>query len=222
MTGDMELEGVILAGGLSRRMGEDKFGLTLGSRTLLSRIARRMGAVCSRVTVVVADEVQARRVRAAAPELPPPLVERYAGCGPLAGVHAALLAAKSPYVWTVACDMPFVIAPGALELAEKLRSGSAGCAVPLLDGRLQPLHGVYRREGGAAAAEILLAAGEYRLQRLLGLLEAETVDAGHWLEQGFDKPLFALNLNTREEYMVCLELAERMEQHENGDPAGRL
>ena len=78
---------VILAGGQSRRMGRDKLRLTLGGETLLQRALRRYGEVFPRVLVSVAG-----------PEKFPELGERrvfdvFPGAGPLAGLHAGLLAA---------------------------------------------------------------------------------------------------------------------------------
>ncbi|PLT47787.1 Molybdopterin-guanine dinucleotide biosynthesis protein MobA [Paenibacillus pasadenensis] len=201
------MDGFILAGGLSSRMGRDKHALLLEGRTLLSRIAERMAPACRSVRTVVAGPEQAERVRAAAPELAAPVLEPYAGEGPLAGLHGAMLAAEAPLVWLAACDMPFVSAAAARRLAAALeRCGSAGCAAPRIGSRLQPLHAVYRRDIALAAADRLLQSGERRLSALLEALDV-LVPVG--VEMGVRDAAMPIsfNVNTPADYEASLRLA---------------
>ncbi|MFM1768821.1 MAG: hypothetical protein RJA22_1350 [Verrucomicrobiota bacterium] len=78
----------ILAGGRSSRMGRDKARLHLGGRSLLSRIRATALRVTPRVVVIRRDHVP--------------------GCGPLGGVHTALLQNPHGPVLFLSCDMPFV------------------------------------------------------------------------------------------------------------------
>ncbi|QJC53659.1 molybdenum cofactor guanylyltransferase [Paenibacillus albicereus] len=203
--GPAAMDGFILAGGRSSRMGRDKYALLLEGRTLLSRIAERMAPACGSVRAVVASPGQAERVRAAAPELAAPVLEPHAGEGPLAGVHGALLAAEAPLVWLVACDMPFVSSAAAGRLAAALeRCGSAGCAAPRIDGRLQPLHAVYRRDASLAAADRLLHSGERRLSALLEELVPIAIEI-----TGRAAPMpIGFNMNTPADYEAGIRLAE--------------
>src|SRR5947207_3457036 len=86
----------ILAGGRSRRMGREKAGLRLGSKTLIGRIrteARKLGLP---VRIIRRD-----------------LVPR---CGPLGGILTALKTSQAEAELFLACDMPFISA----ELLEDL------------------------------------------------------------------------------------------------------
>ena len=78
----------ILAGGRSSRMGRDKSRLRLGGRTLLAHIrqAARASGLPQRI---IRGDVVAR-------------------CGPLGGIHTALMTSRSDGVVFLACDMPFV------------------------------------------------------------------------------------------------------------------
>ena len=100
---------VILAGGQSRRMGRDKLLLPLSGERLLDRAVRRYGEVFPRVLVSVSG-----------PERYPELGEMrvfdvFPGAGPLAGLHAGLLAAEDD-VFLTGGDMPFSSPEKALEL----------------------------------------------------------------------------------------------------------
>src|SRR5438128_12608886 len=93
---------VILAGGLSRRMGRDKAALPAGDGTLIEHIARRLAPVVEETIVAGASGRH---------HLPGTTMvdDRYPGLGPLAGIHAGLLVARSPLVWVVGCDYPMSI-----------------------------------------------------------------------------------------------------------------
>ena len=82
------IEVVILAGGLSSRMGEEKSQLRLGRRTLLG-YARLLAAELN---------LPCRVLR----------VDRLPGLGPLGGIESALRRAKADRVLFLSCDMPFL------------------------------------------------------------------------------------------------------------------
>ena len=94
MNEKFSIETVILAGGLSRRMGKEKARLRLGRRTLLGHaraLATAMGLPC-------------RVLR----------VDRLPGLGPLGGIETALRRTKADRILFLSCDMPF-LQPGLVE-----------------------------------------------------------------------------------------------------------
>src|ERR671936_100083 len=143
-----DLEGFILAGGASSRMGEDKSRLRLGGRTFVETIAGPLGPVASRVSLV------SSRPRAEAR-------------GALGGIHAALAGCRAHCALVVSCDLPFVTR----ELFERLlspRAGGEDAVAPVQpDGRPQPLCALYAAAPCGRAAEELIRAGELRPRELL-------------------------------------------------------
>ncbi|MCL6708129.1 molybdenum cofactor guanylyltransferase [Pseudomonas sp. R2.Fl] len=123
---------VILAGGLSRRMGADKAGISLAGRPLVAHVAERIAP-------------QARRLMVNAPagtDLPYPLLPDTLPDrpGPLAGILAAMRHAESlgaAKVLTVPVDTPFL----PRDLAERLATASTGdtIAVASSGGRIHPV-----------------------------------------------------------------------------------
>src|SRR5690349_19042934 len=81
-------EVVILAGGLSSRMGRDKAGLRLARRSLLGHARQSARALNLRVRVVRKDLI--------------------ARCGPLGGIYTALKSSRVKAILFLACDMPFI------------------------------------------------------------------------------------------------------------------
>jgi molybdopterin-guanine dinucleotide biosynthesis protein A len=102
----LDVEIVILAGGLSRRMGRDKARLRLGGRTLVQRIAHAAKACGGRVRVVRKD-----------------IVPR---CGPLGGVLTGFARARADAVLFLSCDMPFVDASLLRELVAQFQRARRG------------------------------------------------------------------------------------------------
>jgi len=154
---------VILAGGRSARMGRDKAGLPVAGVTLLEWMVRRLGPHFAETIVAGAVAPQGAR------EAP----DRRADAGPVAGIEAGLLAARSPYVLAVACDMPYASVRLASFLLERCAGHDAG--VPRVGGRVQPTCAAYAR---AAAPKIgaYLDGGARRATEMLGDLDAVFVD----------------------------------------------
>lgn len=122
------LPAVILAGGLSRRMGGgDKALLPLGEGTLLSHVINRIGAQAGALALNANGDPA--RFGEALPVLPDTIADYP---GPLAGILAAMEwahATGAQQVVTVACDTPFL--PDDLILRLSARQREAGVSVVL-------------------------------------------------------------------------------------------
>lgn len=88
----------------------------------------------------------------------------YKECGPLGGIHSALLNAKHDKVLCIACDMP-LIRKDTLNLIGKIEDDYE-VLVPRIDNMLQPLCSVYSKELIPKIEEALVK-GENKLQRFI-------------------------------------------------------
>lgn len=132
---EIEVTGVLLAGGKSRRMGEDKRYLVMGGETLLERGLSVLRSVFQEVLVVIAQDsspvgVDARVVRDLVPE-----------CGSLGGLYTGLMQATTPYIFVVACDMPFLDQAVIAQFTS--RRATADIVMAKLAARLHPMHALY-------------------------------------------------------------------------------
>ena len=184
---------VILAGGLSRRMGRDKAALPAGDGTLIEHLARRLAPVVDETIIAGGSG------RPALPDVT--MVEdRYPGLGPLAGMHAGLLASRSPLVWVVGCDLPDADPRLASLLCGLARDVDA--VVPRIDSEPQGVCAVYDR---ALAPRIagLLAAGERRVTMLLAASNVRYVTPDEL--RAVDPELRSFrNINTPDDYRAWL------------------
>src|ERR1035437_4945477 len=97
--------GFIIAGGKSSRMGADKAFLEFGGQTLLDRAVNVMSEVCDSVRIV-GDP--AKFTKYGSTRYGSVVADIFSGCGPLAGIHAALVHSPAEVNLMVAEDMPFV------------------------------------------------------------------------------------------------------------------
>ena len=150
----------IMLGGLSTRMGQDKAMVTLGGKTLLERAVERWQGYGAglQLSVGAAERTEL------APEGIPAVADVYPERGPLGGLQAGLHACHTSLLLLVAVDCPFLGPEQADVLLEAI--GEAEACVYTLDGRPQPLFGLYRRRCWTSA-ETLILQGDNRMSQLL-------------------------------------------------------
>ncbi|MBD2326664.1 molybdenum cofactor guanylyltransferase [Alkalinema sp. FACHB-956] len=99
---DSFLSAIVLAGGQSRRMGQDKALLQIAGKPLLQQICDRAAQCCPAIYVVTAWP---DRYRSFLPESCQFVVDRQS-YGPLVGFAQGLAMVKTEWVLLLACDMP--------------------------------------------------------------------------------------------------------------------
>jgi molybdopterin-guanine dinucleotide biosynthesis protein A len=200
----MMVDGVILAGGQSRRMGQDKALMVLGGRTLLQRVIDVLAPICAEL-ILVANEPE-RYARFALKTVS----DVFPGAGSLGGLYSGLAASRSESVIAVACDMPFLNASLLGYMEEQSREADAVVpdlsAATLSPGEkpkakqldLHPLHAVYRR-ACLAPIEAQLRAGDLRMMGFFEQVNVRFVKRAEILR--LDPQLRSMaNLNTPEEW----------------------
>ena len=194
-----EVEGFILAGGASSRMGTDKARLVLDGRTFIERIAGALRAITPDISVVSARPESLGLNLPVVPDI-------YRECGALGGLHGALQACRKPWAAVVSCDLPFVTGELFARL-DDLSSEDADAVVPhQLDGRPQPLCALYSRAACLELAGRLLREGERRPRALLRQVRTRRVAPAELADLP-DAELFFLNVNTPEDYRDARERA---------------
>jgi molybdenum cofactor guanylyltransferase len=145
MTGTNGIPGVLLAGGLARRMGGgDKPMRTIGGRTILDRVIARLAPQCDGL-ILNANGDPARFAAFGLPVIADGVADFP---GPLAGILAGLdwAAANRPEVkWmlSTAADCPFLPRDLVARLHDALVEQDAELAVAASDGRSHPVIGLW-------------------------------------------------------------------------------
>lgn len=165
------MAGVVLCGGASRRMGTDKAMLVTNGRTWLANAAECL-TESGADPVLVAPGTAGRLGPLAWGEVDD---GAFRGCGPLAGIAAALAAAPHDRVAVLAVDLVDAN-PQLLRWLASIMGPEDPAVIPLDGaGRAQPLHAVYARSM-AQAINTALAGGERRVLRLIESAGARFVE----------------------------------------------
>lgn len=192
---DPDAAAIVLAGGMSSRMGVPKALLDWHGTPLVHRVAGILARVCHPVVVVAA----------AGQELPVPAgveiaVDAAPGRGPLEGVAAGMRAldGRAQVAFLAATDLPLLHPEFVTALLAALEGFDA--AVAVADGRDQPLAAAYTARL-LTRAPSLLAAGRSRATDLLGCGRVRRLEL-----DDLPRPESLRGVNTPEEYAGLLAL----------------
>lgn len=193
---------IVLAGGQSRRLGQDKSLLVLDGQPLLVRTVGRLEALSDDLIVVANDpgryaplQLHARLVPDERPDV-----------GSLMGILSGLRVARYPYALVVACDMPFL----SVTLLRHLLSLAPGydVVIPRLGDEVEPLHAVYSRSC-LPAMEQILAQGRRRIIAFFDMVRVRHVPQAE-IDSLDPEHLSFLNINTPEDWLRVQALAEEV------------
>ena len=198
------IEGFILIGGASSRMGTDKSQLRIEGESFANHIARQLAAVTVKVSLV-------GTVRPPDVELPM-VSDVYPQWGALGGVHGALAACATDWAVIVACDLPRVT-DALFNRLLAFRRGADAVAPFQPDGRRQPLCAIYRVDRCLPEANALIERGERKPIALLQSVTTRWVDFAELADLPGAEDFFD-NINTPQDY---LRIRQDLAQH--GRPA---
>ncbi len=188
MIAPAEVTGIVLAGGLGRRMGGvDKGLVELDGRPMVAHVIARLGSQVA--TILVNANQNAERYAALGHPVVPDAVGGFAG--PLAGLHAGLMHTRTPYAVTVPCDSPFLPHDLVARLADGLLHNAAQLAVARTFEQAHPVFALVRADVLPHLAAFLSAGGR-KIDAWYATLRV--------VEVAFDDCADAFrNINTRDE-----------------------
>ncbi|ACD94879.1 molybdenum cofactor guanylyltransferase [Trichlorobacter lovleyi] len=187
-----DITGVVLVGGKSRRMGQDKAFLAVEGVPVIERILLALQG-CFEHLLLVGDRPE-RFARYRLQVVP----DSYPGSS-LGGLYTGLQHAETDLIFVSSCDIPF---PDP-ELIRLICAASASCdaVVPATAGGPEPLFALYRKSC-LPLMQAALEAGQYRINAVLGQLNVRTI-APEQLAKLDPGGRALLNINTPQEYAAC-------------------
>jgi molybdopterin-guanine dinucleotide biosynthesis protein A len=203
MTDSEEYSAIILAGGKSSRMGRPKADLPMGGASMLDYVISSLMPAFDEIVVAVA---QPRRY-AWETYLTRSIVDDQPHRGPVGALEQALREIRFSRAFVCSCDVPLVDADLARKLCEML-GDDEDALIPEVDGKLQMLHGVYRKKSATLLAK-MRAAGENRLHRIVDFAKVRIVPEDRIRAIAPDPALLSFfNVNTPEDYQRALTLMD--------------
>jgi len=183
-TSKMRATAVIMAGGNSVRMGQDKSMLPVNGQPMIKYIAEQLRPHFSQILISSSD---VSRYNIAGAEVVP---DEVAGRGPLGGIASALKASANELNFVIACDIPQVDIDLMKMLLRESRKFDA--VIPRTgQSKYEPLFAVYKKSALKTIEEALLS-GDNRIIDALGSSKVKYIDLNDVLQ--------LKNLNTMDDY----------------------
>lgn len=182
------ISGLVLAGGLARRMGGiDKGLVVLAGKPMIEHVLAGLAPQVGRVLINANRNLE--QYGGYGYEVVSDTLEGY--LGPLAGALSALEVIDTEFLLTVPCDSPLVAPDLAGRMYAALRLGQADLAVAHDGRRQQPVFLLLKR-GLATDLEAYLASGERKIDRWFARHRVAEADLS-------DRPDSFINVNEPEE-----------------------
>jgi molybdopterin-guanine dinucleotide biosynthesis protein A len=141
------ITGIILSGGKSTRMGENKSLLKVGNITVIERVRNLLQGIFQDVILITNDPEEYKFLGL------PMFKDVYKHKGPLAGIHAGLVHSSTEPNFIISCDIPFMTQEMIIYLVDY--NTSKIITVAKADGFIQQLAGKYSKACLSTAEEIL-------------------------------------------------------------------
>ncbi len=186
---------IILAGGRSTRMGENKAFVSLMGKSLLSWEVESLSDLVDELMIVAKNKKETKSFKKEVSSKVKVLYDIVAQQGPLAGIYSALKVAKSEYCYVHPIDSP-IISPEVVDFLFKRARNREGAVIKLEKGLWEPLHAVYKRDAAVTVAEKALQLGDSSAKILAKKLQVRQLSLDDI--RIYDKELASLfNINTK-------------------------
>lgn len=188
---------LILAGGQSTRMGFDKQTLQKQGQRLMDHLVAQLATRFDDIMIAspTPELYDSGKVRV--------IQDVYQGIGPLGGIHAALLVAKSEAVFTIACDMPFLELSYIDYMIAQMAQGDYDACLTWRGEHLETFHGFYCRSS-LVVLEEELAHGRYSVNHFARKINSLMISEEKAASFSPGWRAFT-NLNTPKEYEAFLK-----------------
>jgi molybdopterin-guanine dinucleotide biosynthesis protein A len=202
----LEKSAIVLAGGFSKRFGQDKGLLELLGKPLILHLLDKVSTMVNEILVVVSSSLQERAYAHFLKSKARIVVDKYEAQSPLVGALTGFESTRSEYSLLLPCDTPFVSSQIASLLLELCVNKDA--VVPRWpNGYLEPLQAAYYTKSALTAASKALEDKKMNMYSMITHLKKVRYVSTLVLKQIDPKLMTFFNVNTpkdlgKAEYML--------------------
>lgn len=197
--------GIILAGGKSTRMGQDKVFIPFQGVPLIERILTIITPLFAEIIIVAPQVSNFEKYPVKAVE------DLYPDGGALGGLYTGLYYATNPWVFVTACDTPFLSA----KLMGALMKKAEDCQVviPRTAEGLQPLCALYHKDC-LGPIKALLEQGELKIIEFFPQVKVHYFEETELAALGLSPQIF-FNINTPQDLKKAESLAQKLKEQKS-------
>jgi len=191
----LERSAIILAGGFSTRLGQDKGLVQLAGKPLVRHVLDKTKNLVEETLVVVSSKSQAEKYEKVLGSDATILVDNAEAHGPLAGANVGFREASGTYSLLLPCDAPF-ISRDILQLLLELCINKNAVIPRWPNCNIEPLQAVYCTEAALRASKEAVSSGEVKMQAMVDKLRGVRYVSTLVLEQLDPELNTFINVNT--------------------------
>lgn len=179
----MNVTGIILSGGKSTRMGQDKGFIELNGKPMVQHVIDHINPICDQILISANDKKYEDFGF-------PVYTDVIKDIGPAGGIISCLNHSTNSKNIIISCDLPFASTKFIRELIDL--SGDKEVTLPKSETYLQPLCAVYSKSAYKMINE-LVRRGIYSLRSILKKLQIQVIEQEDIIEFDLSKELKNIN-----------------------------
>jgi len=191
-----KLSGIILSGGKSIRMGENKAFIEIEGIPIIKRIQNLFERLFHEILIITNQKelFSDMNVKIYSDLIP--------NQGVLGGLYTGIFFSSFKYSFCVACDMPFLNKHVIQYLIKNIQENDV--IVPKTKDGLQPLHAIYSKNCLEPIKKII-DMGEYKVINLYPMVKTKIIEENEFSNLDPTRKSF-ININTPEELLIIKKM----------------
>jgi len=189
------MSAIVVAGGVSKRFGQDKGLVRLAEKPLVLYVLGTLALVVNEVVIVVNSDTQKARFAEVIKQKARVVIDKATLQTPLVGALSGFETVQSEYTLLLACDTPFLSAEILRFLLDTCINKTA--AIPRwTNGDIEPLQASYHAKTAAEAAKNALEKGKLDMRSMVTEMQNIRYISTTVLQQLDPKLITFFNINT--------------------------
>lgn len=173
---------IILCGGMSRRMGQDKGSMVLNNKAMVVHVIVTVSKIADEIVLILRDESQVAKYKKILKTVElhqtdlKICIDISKDQGPLVGILTGLMNIRSDQAMILPCDSPCISESFLNQMFEYSKDQDFDAHVPIWpDNRLEPLHAIYKKST-ISRIKSLLKDDVRDVKSLISRLNVEFID----------------------------------------------
>jgi len=159
---EVKIVGIVLSGGKSRRMGQEKGLVQFKGKALIEYAIESLKPLCHELVISTSNDDYAYLAF-------PMIADEIPDCGPIGGISTCMKAVEADIYLVISCDVPYVPTQLFVDLLDKLKGNAI---IPIDEtGRKQPLAACYASSASSFFHEAVKS-GHLKMMNLLSKMDS--------------------------------------------------
>lgn len=210
----MNSSAIILAGGLSKRFGQDKGLVLLANKPLIKYVLGAVDQIVDEIVVVANSKAQADKFSKVLGSDVKIVIDYVDARGPLVGAATGFKVASGEYALLLPCDTP-LISKEVLQLLLDLCINRNAVIPRWPNGYIEPLHASYHVKSALETAENALKEGRRDMRSIIEKMRGVRYVSTLVLQQLDAELKFFININTSSDLKKVEHMLKRLNSCSN-------